>query len=58
MECSRKLMVCAVNRTRLHTFIIWLQWYVRSDWLLSRHYFLVMTGHYEIFPRLDGSSEL
>ena len=29
--------------------IIWLQLYARSDWLLSGHYFLVMTGHYEIF---------
>ena len=33
-------------------------YYARSDWLLSGHYFLVMTGHYEIFSRLDGSSEL
>ena len=38
--------------------IIWLQKYVHSDWLLSGHYFLVMTGHYEIFSRLDGSFEL
>ena len=29
------------------TFIIWLQKYARSDWLLSGHYFLVMTGHHE-----------
>ena len=33
----------------LFPFIIWLQWYTRSDWLLSGHYFLVMTWHYEIF---------
>ena len=32
--------------------------YARSGWLLSGHYFLVMTGHYEIFSRLDGSFEL
>ena len=38
--------------------IIWLQKYAQSDWLLSGHYFLVMTGHYEIFSRLDGSFEL
>ena len=41
----------------LFVFIIWLQKYVHSDWLLSGHYFLVMTGHYEIFSRLDGSFE-
>ena len=35
--------------------IIWLQKYAHSDWLLSGHYFLVMTGHYEIFSQLDGS---
>ena len=36
------------------------QAYARSDWLLSGHYmyFLVMTRHYEIFSRLDGSFEL
>ncbi len=33
----------------LRIFIIWLPLYVRSDWLLSGHYFLVMTGHYENF---------
>ena len=26
-----------------------------SDWLPSRQTFLVMTGHYENFSRLDGS---
>ena len=36
-------------------FIIWLQYYACSDWLLSGHYFLVMTGHYETFL---GSFEL
>ena len=46
-----------VNRVVIYTFIIWLQKYARSDWLLSGHYFLVMTGHYEIFSRLDGSFE-
>ena len=39
-------------------FTIWLQQYARSDWQLSGHYFLVMTGHYENFSRLDGSFEL
>ena len=41
----------------IYGFIIWLQKYTHSDWLLSGHYFLVMTGHYEIFSRLDGSFE-
>ena len=41
----------------ISVIIIWLQKYVHSDWLLSGHYFLVMTGHYEIFSRLDGSFE-
>ena len=35
-------------------FIIWLQQYARTDWLLSGQDFLVMTGHYENFSRLDG----
>ena len=42
----------------LRPFIIWLQKYAHSDWLLSGHYFLVMTGHYEFFSRLDGSFAL
>ena len=29
--------------------IIWLQKYARCDWLLSGHYFLVMTGHFFFF---------
>ena len=44
--------------TGYHTFIIWLQKYARFDWLLSGYYFIVMTGHYENFSRLDGSFEL
>ena len=28
------------------SLIIWLQKYARSDWLLSGHYVLAMTGHY------------
>ena len=44
--------------SRYFKFIIWLQKYAHYDWLLSGHYFLVMTGHYEIFSRLDGSFEL
>ena len=30
----------------------------RSDCLLSGHYFLIMTGHYEIIFPLNGSFEL
>ena len=41
-------------RLGLTVFIIWLQMYAHSDWLLSGHYFIVMTGHYEMFSRLDG----
>ena len=44
--------------TNFTCFIIWLQQYERSDWLLSGHYFHVMTRHYEIFSRFDGSFEL
>ena len=29
---------------------------MRSDWRLSGHYFLVMTGHYEIFLRSTALS--
>ena len=36
------------KRSQLRTLIIWLQQYVRSDWLLSGHYFLVMTEHYQV----------
>ena len=45
-------------KMRVFNLIIWLQQYVRSDWLLSGHYFLVMTGHCEIHSHLDGSFEL
>ena len=51
-------MCFAGHRRCLIPFIIWLQKYAHSDWLLSGHYFLVMTGHYEIFSRVDGSFEL
>ena len=31
---------------------------MRSDWLLSRHYFLVMTRHYEFFFRAKFAQDL
>ena len=34
------------------SFIIWLRQYARSDWLLSGHYFLAMTGFYEFFSTM------
>ena len=34
---------------RVYRFIIWLQQYPRSNWLLSGHYFLVMTGIMNFF---------
>ena len=37
----------------IYLFIIWLQQYARSHWLLSGHYFLVMTGHYDFFSVLN-----
>ena len=38
-----------VSTQEIFFIIIWLQQYARSDWLLSGNYFLVMTGHYELF---------
>ena len=71
MRSCFRLTLPLLNRKAFHVFhlinsssgalefiIIWLKQYARSDWLLSGHYFLVMTGHYEIFSRPDGSFEL
>ena len=42
-----------------HALIItWIQHYAGSDWLLRGQDFLVMSGHYETFSRLDNSFEL
>ena len=42
---------------QVRIFIL-LSLYTRSDWLLCRQDFLVLTGHYKSFSRLDGSFEL
>ena len=52
------MMAASVVLSAHHNFIIWLQQYARSDWLLSGQDFLVMSGHDENFARLDGSFEL
>ena len=51
-------ILACTNSVNLLFLIIWLQQYALSDWLLSEQDFLIMTGHYEKFCRLDGSFEL
>ena len=49
----------ASHFTPVFTTLYYMATIVRAHWLAAeRAYFLVMTGQYEIFSRLDGSFEL